>query len=699
MNRNLCSVEKEITGAGKVQSSARGFTLIAIVVVAYLCFPPNSHAQDESRQLSVTVIAVTHFDDGRLVNDALIRGVNDATQQLYTFFTTRYGVTPRVFNTKAETTAQAVREWLFHDLSQDTQQGIKLVFILTHGTGYLYPASTQFKNELFLATSDTSADDYFGTAIRGSELVDAFQRLRKGSSVFLFIDTCGSGSIDNAGILQMLQANQATATRMMILTASMADESAFRARLTKALLKIWQLPRQPAPNDCHYGENDIPEYVDAVMNSTDPMPTNLTQNTKLAFPYSKDFCIESFDSEVALALLANPTDEELKATLQLVKDPRDSIPRRVPAHSVRPIVLRRDAYTIDAEPAFASSTRRPVSLTLDFSADFVQYAQLNSADPLDAALTKHEAAIFADDWGAPPAIIAQLTSSAESDLHQASVSASADSKQLEQTIAMGQTRIVNLMNSSAENAIKISAINEQVSKLGDALKKKDEAMRKNTTAPNPFDKAVASGVRSELDFETLEFLKARDLEHELEATAGKVAEDLNAEKKKLSDAENEKRKVDLQLTSVGNISRDISESLAHVKAQQTIRADLSRALNGVYPTSDAARGLVVSIPAGEISKTKLSDLGKLLASNGSQLLVEIESFFSGNDSGKSQQEATRSALAIQNALSSGTGLRREWTVVRGLPGLPKGAATDAKSLNRVIISGDTLGEHPANMQF
>jgi hypothetical protein len=652
------------------------FLALPVVVV----LPQSMVCQDE-KQLRVTIIAVTEFDDQRLAEPTLIANIKDATQKLDQFFEKQFAVTPRIFSSRDETTAQALRKWLFYDVSRDTGQTINAVFILTHGIGYRYAASTQFKNELFLATSDTNSDDYFGVAVRGSELVDAFERLSRGSSAILFLDTCGSGSIYNTGIAALLAT--ADSTRMMILAAAMPDESAYRARFTKALLSIWQSPPQPAPNDCHSGDPGIPNYVNEVMNK-DPVAANLHQSVSLVSPYTSDFCIESFTSGGALALLGNPTDEPVKISIRLARDPNDVIPVPLKAHSVVPEMLRREAYTISIEPVFDTSPLKPTSLNVDLSVDFVQYVPLYSATPYASAVTKQKAAEYADEWGAPIPKIQSLWSSASADLETARSAVTNSSQSREQSFLSEQTSVQHAQEKKEEQQGRVVLAENRLSMKEQEIHQRHSSI---TDFPIANNTQVSDSERRELE-------TARNEVEQTKAGFAEADERLRRGLAALDEATVEKTKLEALLAEITRATQQTSALREETAKKKQNRAALMSSLERLFPTHDSRRGLVVSLPAGAPAE-QVSGLGKKLGSLGTNLLIEVEVYIAGDDTRKSQLEATSAATQIQKELVPGSGLPLDWTVARGLAGLPKGT-TPGQRIDQIVISGESLGTMTLN---
>lgn len=651
--------------------------LTITLTLAIFLWPQLATSAQPEKQLRVTVIAVTEFDDAQLRNSVLTDAIKQTTAKLEEFFTAQFGVVPTVLRTREETTGEALRHWLFYDLSRDSPQTIHLVFMLTHGIGYQYSGATIFKNELFLASSDTKSEDFFGVAIRGSELIDAFQRLTRGSSVFLFLDTCGSGSIQNSGISQLLEGDRLIGTRMMILAASLSEESAFRARFTNTLLQIWGT-HSNSPNECHSGETGIPAFVNQRMDVLDPLDKKFPQTVSLVFSYTNDFCIESFASGEALALLGNPTDEELKGVLHLDGGTQETIPFRVRAKAVAPVILRRKAYYVDVAPVFSSSSRKANSITLDFTSDFVQYQPLYSSEGLESAIVQKQAADYAEAFGASSEKVSGLVNSAEKDVRTALASIQANAGQVHNTVAAQKAKLQDAENEKQTQDIAAADAGVQLSQTEQQIRQKhhiNDIVFLNEASAN-----MSSG-----EIQKLNAAQARAQEAQKKsALASQKAAD---EKERLSAVEATQASIESQIAQINMVLTGFEVSAHRLELQRQARSTLLHSISTLFPTEDTPRGLIVALPA-DTSPLQIHSLGKILASGGSGILVEPEVLATGQSYAKNRQVAGELASSLRKELLRDTGLSPERVVPRGF----SGTEHTQKVTKSIVVSGDLIGK-------
>lgn len=93
-----------------------------------------------------------------------------------------------VFLNRANVKAEDVRRALTNLVETTTQNDLVIVSILSHGEVY--------QDEYFLICSDSNNDDYYGTAIPGSELRGYFEQMANaGAVVAVFLDTCHASAL------------------------------------------------------------------------------------------------------------------------------------------------------------------------------------------------------------------------------------------------------------------------------------------------------------------------------------------------------------------------------------------------------------------------------------------------------------------------------------------------------------------------
>src|SRR5437762_2075946 len=127
-------------------------------------------AGEPQSQFRVFVIAVQDFDrkpkDASLYDPDIARSVKAAASDLCAFFSAKYNVTPVLMTSHEDTLIAEVKKKLDAYFSDETQYSINLVFVLTHGFGKWLPASTPYSSRLYLATSDTTRNNYTGVLLK-----------------------------------------------------------------------------------------------------------------------------------------------------------------------------------------------------------------------------------------------------------------------------------------------------------------------------------------------------------------------------------------------------------------------------------------------------------------------------------------------------------------------------------------------------
>jgi hypothetical protein len=334
-------------------------------------------AQAPTPQVRVAIIAPTAFEDKDLQDASLIKYVIEARDQLKTFFQVRYHVTPTIFSTHDDTTADFLRTWLFDDLLKDNSPAVHLVFLLTHGFA---DSSDPKRKPLFLATSDTSFAHPSHKSLRGDELLTAFKDLPPQSLLFLFVDACGSGAINSDALQMELNQNHNLAARVMILASSQPDEKSYGARLTRSLVRLWQQDK-PA---CHSGRYTIETFLTNALRTIPGVSPDVKQTVRLVAPMCADFCIEAFNYTQRLVFLFNGAEGDITVTLgDGSADSHDEL--HMSRGELVPVPLQPKKYTVVARRQAVTNAAQPNSQVevLDLEATPVAECLLFSSDPLD----------------------------------------------------------------------------------------------------------------------------------------------------------------------------------------------------------------------------------------------------------------------------------------------------------------------------
>jgi hypothetical protein len=615
---------------------------------AVMCALQQPVAVDNPPNLRVTIIAVTQFEDPNLKGDKELNDANtEAAKDLKTYFESNFKVRVDLYSVAQETSEEFLRNWLFNDLRHDSRKGVHLVFVLTHGFADLFGANAN-KSEIFLATSDTYKDHIPGKAIRGGDFIDAFQNMPPKATVFLFLDTCGSGAIDNENLRKLLQSDPEFASRVMILAAANSDELAYGARFTKTLLNIWQ-SKTPA---FHCGPMHIERYLTDSLKVVPGVSPDVRQTVRVVAPLSPDFCIENFNYTQRFLMLYNAAPGDISVTLQASDqpDPDTTIPLKknqmVPISQLRPInyqMVAKRKLTDDQ----ADETSNLVE-NIDLTSVPAKIVVLFSDDPLDKAEASQAAAHYLDSRE----ILGPLSAALE---RSSTEIASRVSNQL-----TDQFQQIQKQDSSLRASIPDVEINLQRTKyLADLAKQEHEKALGRLNQSHPL--GIDGSLRSEVERTSKRRIEAQSEYQRFEEEAllldQKLLEMRNAQSAEL-----------LQLDRAKELMKSANDFAAKRIQEIALVTSASKELQTVLPDVQLNdRGIFVTLTG--ISPERTTDSGPLrrfvdISNKYPSLNLEVELLQSGENTIKNQVTVRARAAALLQGLRR-LGLRSENAVARG----------------------------------
>lgn len=367
---------------------------------------PPAHPQ----QVFVDIVAVTEFNDPKYAEDSplLPAAYADVASKLESFFKGSVkGAVVKLHTTAADTTYAAVQSLLYGTMAQRVNS-INLLFILSHGTAEHFPHSQLSGRDLFIALSDTATKNVRGTALPASALLAAFSHFPASSSTFVFIDTCFSGAVSNAGVTLNQALWKFMGVNLMLLVSSGAYEQSYNAMFTQALLDEWS---QAADDKrCVSGDGNIAETLAAQIRNRVTAETweILKQDIRLVVPYFGDFCLDSLSKHGSLLLLRNPTNREFRVVLRSSDGTREK-KKRLEARSILPMKLDRSLWileTLDTQPPAV-----PATITLDMDRFPLRPLSVGIGTDFDAEVESQllaESADWAARVGAAPGEVQEL---------------------------------------------------------------------------------------------------------------------------------------------------------------------------------------------------------------------------------------------------------------------------------------------------
>jgi len=622
-------------------------TSSCFLVLLFKCL--TSMAQEDARELKVTIIAVSDFDDGSLSERTLDASTVAAVKRLRLYFEKNDSVEPEIFDTKEKTTSKYLRSWLFKDLASDTQRSFHIIFILTHGFANRYPDTTRNMSELFLATSDTYKDQFWGTAIRGSELWEAFHDTTGSSTIFLFLDSCGSGAFDNNNLKAVLAQDQEFASRLLVLASAMPEQSAYQSEFTSALVDIWE-----AKKACHKGEAEIEKFVSAAVNKPN-------QEVRLIAPLNPELCIETFAVNQRLALFFNAAHEDIFVTIQTTSTGKPVLPQqRVRARRRAPVYLGQEKYKIIATAADKNSSLKQDIEYVDLVNEPARVQPLFANDAVSKVAAEDAALDYFDKTGMAVAF--------------------------QKTSALLRTDVSNLASEYEQR--------RQAADVLEAAEKGHQSARQNLDqAQERLDEA--KGER-DLCKACPDFGHREDIWKSASDKYNSAEHELSKANHHLRDAERRNQQVthgtpwDLESVSLqlAELQHHAAERQKRIGLKDKVATELKASLSSHFKIENASRGIVIYPPNhGETDPSLEGDFQSLVTTikryNATQ--VEIEITEPWNTLPSRQEEARLESEKLRDVLVA-RGLSPGISTIRGIVQMPAPNKPNERSV-AIIVSG------------
>jgi hypothetical protein len=612
------------------------FIFVFFASVLLLSIPGHSQQADRA-DFDVTIVAVTEFSDQRLLEPQLISGIKDATKNLKQFFEDKLHIRPVIFTTAGQTSQESLHRWLRHDLRYDSRP-IHLIFVLTHGFPDKTPEANTNKTDLYIATSGSTKDDYYANSISGAEFIDTFRNMHKRATVFLFLDTCGSGAISGDALRNTLLHEPEFASRLMILAAAMPNESAYSARFTKALVNIWQTP---TPQQ-HCGKLKIQSYVTGELKAVSGVSPDSQQTVKLIAPLMPDFCIESFNFTNRLLFLFNGAGVSIEVTLRAQdEEPSEPMPmdpgESVPIGNLRPTTYELVAKRTDGGQAVVES--------IDLTSTPGKSKVLFNSDPLVNIGATQRAVIYLESRDILPFLAAELSQTGRSAITARSQELVNDSAEVDRAMVQVHVRLNTLESNVQQAHTRVEA----------AVRERDAARQRASSCA-----ACAFLERGRLEQAEAAVSLTRAEESNFEGQRLNTQQ----EEAKLTAAKNEVQVEQAKLASLETVLVSFEAGREHNRrVEAALTAELQKSFPDVLQTN---RGVAVVLPKGPAwgdgdSLAKLADILNKFPT----FQIEIEVSKYGKNSVREQLVASKEAAMLMGRLQR-LGLRSSAMAARGL---------------------------------
>lgn len=404
--------------------------------------------------IRVTILAIDEFNETQSADISLNSrdfrdSMDSAVKTISDFFKTHHEIEATVIRGREQTTKAAIQQYLNTEYLKAADPTVTLFFVLSHGFGHEY---SKEESEIFIATSQSDRSNFIGTGLEGAELVRRLARVPPRSPVFLFLDTCQSGSVNFAAISKLL-ADSLEGRRFMVMAASDRGSNAYNFNFSHALIELWKSSKE---NDCQAVPDEIDKQLNDILSSL--KGTAPQQSAQTIVEFDGYFCIESFGRDRGLAILFNPSNHQIqlsyreKLTTKTLKT-RPVKPKKVVALSLKP-----SSYVFTVAVSSPNSPKpREQTFELVLSSNRAQFIPLDGHDGTIGGLTQlgnaqMRAAAISARWGAEKADVSQLLDAGSVTLAQVGIRPDAP------LVAKSYVRDYNKDDSAAALAINFAAL-------------------------------------------------------------------------------------------------------------------------------------------------------------------------------------------------------------------------------------------------
>jgi hypothetical protein len=593
--------------------------------------------------LRVTVVVVTHFTaDSELQKDPFAPLAAAAATRVEKHFFDYFGLHPKIIQDADDTSRERLQTLLRDDLRNDSSQSLHVVFFLSHGWSEEMPPPGS-GTEFYFATSDTQLKKS-SSAMSGRDLLSSLFSLAPGASVFLIVDACSSAAIDTDLIRKELSLlSEGVRVRTVVLASSLVDNPSFAARLTNALVNVWEAKGR----ELHCGKEVIESFLDGQLISLNHNTGVLEQHVRLLNQYSPYFCVEGFNKDRALGIFYNSATEDVRLTL-VDRNTKQVKPLILEGKQLYPVTLDRHIYEYAVVPQRAKSTlskEPPGTLHLD-KPNFVQLKPLYSPSFAENADVHARSAQIAYSWGAGQKEVNglnQIASQLFERGHQNAEQETQRAKRAEED-AKGKLEVLHVRRDKKE---------EEASEAAGKLARIEALIATNKSSGWEAMRLEAERMRAYTTFTRTQSQLKR------------IDERIEEEDDKLSAAKTSKATAESEITQTEKGLKELHLRLLHSTESLRELDILQRDLSAFVSAAMSARGIVVSIPIAPTKEEadKYRQMIQLLnAVKGIRAEIEITKYILKYDM-ESSSSAEQSATAWKNYLID-NGLKIDYIVSR-----------------------------------
>ena len=234
-----------------------------------------------------------------------------------------------------ETKSGNLRDFFNFKFPSIANDNITVLFLLSHGEAK--PSENHSSDsDLLIMASDTPKGDPFHskTLSLTHDIIGRLTDLKPGSFIVGYIDTCQAAAAHSVPLATMAAIAGERGTKMNIWAASLADEYAFQASFTRALVELWQKPADSPPSngvprctDTTWSPSKIRDEISELLSKQNP-PLSLKENeglpTLLLQSAPTLLCLETFAADSAIVTVSNESDATIHVVLTPEADPKSA---------------------------------------------------------------------------------------------------------------------------------------------------------------------------------------------------------------------------------------------------------------------------------------------------------------------------------------------------------------------------------------
>ena len=317
--------------------------LLIFFILQLVCVCGAAQQIPTPKKLQVVILPISEFDDHGWDNAALQTSIDKSAKDLEEFFSKKFPDAIVHVLKPNQTDSQSIRDFLRGDFAKFADGTVTLFFILSHGVPNPSP-NTNYNQDLLIVTRDTDHAHPSNRAFSvATDLVPEFTKLKSGSIVLAFLDTCYSGAASNLSMHISTALAEDYGLRLMVMASSLSEAQSYKATFSEALLELW---KRPSNNACTTPDLAPTELRQSIARQLSPQKLGPIEGLpKVVIPYYGKLCLESFAADGGLIVFYSARKDTVAAIIKQNGQPvGDSIP--IEFNNVIPYKIPRRNYAL-----------------------------------------------------------------------------------------------------------------------------------------------------------------------------------------------------------------------------------------------------------------------------------------------------------------------------------------------------------------